>query len=148
MAHAAALFGVGVWPGTGASFFWSCTSCCRFAWSGSADRLLKLVAAFALQHSPVAVVIHTFAVARKGERPRVEASHVEVVHAQQIKVVDKEQVLGVGGMQGAAQAVLCVGAETAAVGSTPQVSLGGSPCLLYTSPSPRDKPRSRMPSSA
>ena len=25
---------------------------------------------------------------------------------------------------------------------------GGSPCLLYTSPSPRDRTRSRMPSSA
>ena len=27
-------------------------------------------------------------------------------------------------------------------------STGGNPCLLYTSPSPRDRTRSRMPSSA
>ena len=28
------------------------------------------------------------------------------------------------------------------------LELGGIPCLLYTSPSPRDRTRSRMPSSA
>ena len=29
-----------------------------------------------------------------------------------------------------------------------QVIINGKPCLLYTSPSPRDRTRSRMPSSA
>ena len=32
--------------------------------------------------------------------------------------------------------------------STLEASSGGKPCLLYTSPSPRDRTRSRMPSSA
>ena len=30
----------------------------------------------------------------------------------------------------------------------PSVPMGHQPCLLYTSPSPRDRTRSRMPSSA
>ena len=37
--------------------------------------------------------------------------------------------------------------DTVAVGKRP-LSIACSPCLLYTSPSPRDRTRSRMPSSA
>ena len=35
-----------------------------------------------------------------------------------------------------------------AVGMDAKMMVGRTPCLLYTSPSPRDRTRSRMPSSA
>ena len=38
--------------------------------------------------------------------------------------------------------------DTSGVISFTGLSVGGSPCLLYTSPSPRDRQKSRMPSSA
>src|SRR5665811_760828 len=38
--------------------------------------------------------------------------------------------------------------ETVPVDAPKEHSVGGAVCLLYTSPSPRDRTRSRMPSSA
>ena len=44
--------------------------------------------------------------------------------------------------------LVLVGEGRAKVGLIEQVSENNIPCLLYTSPSPRDRTRSRMPSSA
>ena len=60
----------------------------------------------------------------------------------------------------AATALLCAGPASAEVCDTPStlgdlgkfegevITIMGSICLLYTSPSPRDRQKSRMPSSA
>ena len=58
----------------------------------------------------------------------------------------------VGDLQGNAERILVAAGEAQRDGAdvllTPELSLWGYPCLLYTSPSPRDVEESRMPSSA
>src|SRR5678810_1499978 len=45
-------------------------------------------------------------------------------------------------------AACCVDSDPVTSDSTPPASLYDDTCLLYTSPSPRDRQKSRMPSSA
>ena len=52
------------------------------------------------------------------------------------------------GLTGANPSVGCVIVKNNEILSIGQTGFGGTPCLLYTSPSPRDVEESRMPSSA
>ena len=54
----------------------------------------------------------------------------------------------IGGFTGIESDTLAASLDSLALGFSGSVSEGGDTCLLYTSPSPRDKRQSRMPSSA